>query len=246
VAPNAENPGDPPPPQDGECGRENNKEKKPSAKEGPAGYEKYLPEIKTTKIKRCTVIRHNLITENNNNKTPATGSAEGAPFGAGVELPGDYADAIEENEITNNASNGILAFEYPNPYPPVEKVTIFFQNSGNKVANNTLSGNGTLGVDPEFEGDIAFEGGAFPPLKSVNNCFSGNTYTKAFPANIEGTWGCQNETTPNPGGGFGFVGYLLTLQEYSQTRTSEPQAAPPPQETMPNPCREVPINPVCP
>ena len=88
------------------------------SKEGPAGYEKYLPEIKTTKIKRCTMIRHNLITENDNHTTPATGSAEGAPFGVGVELPGDYADAIEENEITNNASDGILAFEYPNPYPP--------------------------------------------------------------------------------------------------------------------------------
>ena len=37
IAPNAENPGDPPPPQDGECNRENNKAKKPSKKEGPAG-----------------------------------------------------------------------------------------------------------------------------------------------------------------------------------------------------------------
>ncbi len=249
VAPNAENPGDPPPPQDGECGRENNKEKKPSTKEGPAGYEKYLPEIKSTKIKHCTIIRHNLITENNNHNTPATGSAEGAPFGAGVELPGDYADAIEENEITNNGSDGILAFEYPNPYPPVKGTTIYFQNSGNKVANNTFSGNGTLGLEPAFEGDIAFEGGAsfFNGKKeSVNNCFAGNTYTKTIPANIEGEWGCQNNTTPNPGASLEWILYLLTLQEYSQNRTSEPQPAPPAQETMPNPCREVPINPVCP
>ncbi len=250
VAPNAENPGDAPPPQDGECGRQNNKEKKPSAKEGPAGYEKDLPEIKTTDIKRCTIIRHNLITENNNNKTPATGSAEGAPFGAGIELPGDYADAIEENEITNNGTNGILAFEYPNPFPPVPKVTIYFQNSGNKVANNTLSGNGTLGLEPTFEGDIGFEGGyaGFGGKKeSVNNCFSGNTVAgKTVPASLEGTWGCQNSTTPNPGGSLEWIGYLLALQEYSKNRTREPQKAPPAQETMPNACREVPINPVCP
>ena len=134
VAPNAENPGDPPPPQDGECNRH---------EDSARTRTQDLPEITSTEIKRCTIIRHNLITENNNITAPATGSAEGAPFGAGVELPGDYADAIEENEITNNASDGMLAFEYPNPFPPVAEVTIFFQNSGNKVANNTFSGTAT-------------------------------------------------------------------------------------------------------
>ncbi len=235
VAPNGENPGDGPPPQNGQCNHDP-KNKKP----------KGLPEFTTTKIARCTIIRHNLITENNNNTTPATGSAEGAPFGAGVELPGDYADLVEENEITKNASNGVLAFEYPNPFPPVAD-TVYFQNSGNKIAKNMFSGNGTLGMDPEFEGDIAFEGGVFAAKKSVDNCFSDNTTPdKTSPANLEGEWGCQNTTTPNPGGGEPFINYLLALQKYSEERTREPQAAPPEQETMTNPCREVPVTPLCP
>jgi hypothetical protein len=246
VAPNGENPGDPPPPQDGQCNHDpkNLPPKKKSKKEGGGIV---LPEFTTTKLARCTVIRHNLITENNNNTTPATGSAEGAPFGAGVELPGDYADLVEENTITNNASDGVLAFEYPNPFPPVPGVTIYLQNSGNKVANNTFSGNGTLGLAPAFEGDIAFEGGVFAAKKSVDNCFSGNTTPDTtYPANLEGEWGCQNNTTPNPGGGEPFINYLLALQAYSEARTREPQPTPGVQETMANPCREVPVTPLCP
>ncbi|HTY97822.1 MAG TPA: hypothetical protein VMB91_12325, partial [Solirubrobacteraceae bacterium] len=244
VAPNGENPGDGPPVQDGQCNHDP-KNKKP--KKG------WLPEFTTTNIARCTIIRHNLITENNNNSTPATGSAEGAPFGAGVELPGDYGDLVEENTITDNASDGVLAFEYPNPFPPTSE-TIYFQNSGNKVAKNVLSGNGTLGMNPKFEGDIAFEGGVFKE-KSVDNCFSGNTYsgnTYPAPSELETTWGCQNATTPNfitlanASEGTEFIDYLLALQEHSENRTREPQAAPPAQETMSNPCREVPVTPLCP
>ena len=43
---------------------------------------------------------------------------------------------------------------------------------------------------------------------------SGNSFTDTtFPVNVEGTWGCQNKTTPNPGGGEGGAVYLLTLQK---------------------------------
>jgi hypothetical protein len=241
VAPNAENPGDPPPVQDGEC----NRPKKPATVKGVV----VLPEIPNTEIKHCTRIVKNLITENDNMNVPGVGSAAGAPFGAGVELPGDYADAVEENTITKNGSDGVLAFEYPNPFPPVPKVTIFFQNSGNRVANNTFSHNGTLGHSPKFEGGVAFEGGLFGSEKSLNNCISGNTFNggdTTFPEEIETTWGCQNKNTPNPGGGSEFIEYLLYLQGVSEAKTPEAQEAPPAQPTMANPCREVPKNPVCP
>jgi len=232
IAPNSENPGDGPPPQDGECNRENVKHPNPT------------PEISSTEIPRCTVIRENLITENDNLSAPDNPSSGAAPWGAGVELPGDYADLIEDNTITDNPSDGVLAFEYPNPFPPGRK-TIFFQNAGNKVANNTFSGNGTLPYP--FVGDVAFEGGAFGSMKSLNNCLSGNSFADAtFPASIEGEWGCQNKTTPNPGGGSPFIEYLLALQAESEARTVVAQPAPPPQPTMPNPCREVPRNPLCP
>ena len=93
---------------------------------------------------------------------PANPSTEKAPWGVGVELPGDMANLVENNTITNNVNNGVLGFEYPNPYPPQECTkqqeeegcvkTIFFQLSGNKIANNTFEGNGTNGK--AFNSDI--------------------------------------------------------------------------------------------
>jgi len=234
VAPNSENPGDGPPPQNGAC--EHSKPYK--------GRHGKLPEFTTTEFAHCTIIRDNLITENSDLTAPANTSAAAAPWGAGVELPGDYGDLIEHNEITDNPSDGVLAFEYPNPYP-VEADTIYFQNAGNEVADNTFSGNGYLGGG--FAGDVAFEGGVFGD-KSTNNCLTGNSFADAtYPADIEGEWGCQNKTTPSPGGGLPFIEYILGLQYESENRPAiEPVAAPPAQPTMPDPCENVPANPLCP
>ena len=159
-------------------------------------------------------------------------------------MPGDYGDLVEHNEITNNPSDGVLAFEYPNPYPP-EADTIYFQNAGNEIKDNTFSGNGYLGGS--FSGDVAFEGGIFGS-QSTNNCLTGNSFADAtYPENIEGTWGCQNTTTPNAGGGLPFLEYLLALQAESEGRPAiEPVGAPPAQPTMPDPCEDVPTNPLCP
>ncbi len=232
IAPNSENPGDGPPPQDGECNRENIRHPDPT------------PTISSTEIERCTVIRNNVITENDNLSVPANTSAAAAPWGAGVELPGDYADLIEDNTITDNPTDGVLGFEYPNPFPP-EKHSIDFQLSGNKISGNTFSGNGYL--DGAYAGDVALEGGIFGSKESTNNCLSGNTFADAtYPADIEGDWGCQNKTTPNAVDEFSFVEYLLALQTESEDRTAVAQPDPPPQPTMPNPCREVPKNPLCP
>src|SRR4029077_13478922 len=63
IAPNSENPGDPPPPQDGEC----NKPEIPSTP---------TPTIASTRIPRCTIIRNNSIVENNNLSVPPNGSTE--------------------------------------------------------------------------------------------------------------------------------------------------------------------------
>jgi hypothetical protein len=241
IAPNSENPGDGPPPQNGAC--EHSKPLKGHGHKAP--WHGTLPEFTSTEFAHCTIIRDNLITENNDLTAPANTSAAAAPWGAGVELPGDYGDLVEHNEITNNPSDGVLAFEYPNPYPP-EADTVYFQNAGNKIADNTFSGNGYLGG--AFSGDVAFEGGIFGTYKSTNNCLTGNSFADAtYPANIEGEWGCQNKTTPNPGGGFPFLEYLLTLQAESENRpTIEAVEAPPAQPTMANPCENVPTNPLCP
>ncbi|HXD55657.1 MAG TPA: DUF1565 domain-containing protein [Solirubrobacteraceae bacterium] len=245
IVPNGENPGDGPPPQNGMC----------DAHKPHSPYVKFT----STNIARCTIFKENLITENNDLEVPANPSTEKAPWGVGVELPGDAADLIENNVISKNVNNGVLGFEYPNPFPPEEGCTaeleakglctrtIFFQLTGNKIADNTFEENGTSGA--EFASDITLQGGIYPyhSHTSNNNCVSGNTITGGtFPANIEGTWGCQNTTTPPPNNGLAAIGYLVILSEESALRKAVPQAAPPPQETMPKPCEGVPSNPLCP
>lgn len=243
IAPNSENPGDPPPPQDGECGRPNIEHPDPT------------PIITSTRIPRCTVIRGNLIAENDNLTVPVNGSTGIAPWGAGVELPGDYADLVEGNVIAKNPSDGVLGFEYPNPFTPENgfEGTIFFQLAGNRISSNLFLANGRN--EGGFRGDVALFGGfseifGYPESHSVNNCLSHNLFTDAtFPTAIEGTWGCQHSTTPQPGGGVPAVEYLVGLQlEADAIRAAVPpvgQPAPPSQPTMPNPCEGVPANPLC-
>jgi hypothetical protein len=248
IAPNSENPGDPPPPQDGECGRPNIEHPDPT------------PIITTTRIPRCTVIRNNLIAENNNLTVPVNGSTGIAPWGAGVELPGDYADLVERNVIKGNPNDGVLGFEYANPFTPENgfEETIFFMLAGNRVSNNVFAHNGS---GAPFTGDIMLAGGfseielfrllGYPESHSVNNCVSANVLPDGtFPAHIEGKWGCQNSTTPSPGGGLPAVEYLVGLQlEADAIREAQPpvgQPAPPAQPTMPNPCAGVPKNAICP
>jgi hypothetical protein len=218
VAPNSLNNDDQPPPQDGACDSRKNRSATPT--------------FATTKIKRCTIFRNNRITNNNNLTTPESGGSA-APWGVGVELPGDYADLFRNNVITGNKNFGALGFENPNPFPLMGD-TIFFQLAGNAFVNNRFSGNGT---------DIGLEGGLFGTKQSINNCFAGNSFTTSIPANIEGTWGCQNATTPNGDGSL--IGKILELLNQASSRHPVGQPRPPRQKTMPHPCRGVPRNPLC-
>jgi hypothetical protein len=252
IAPNSENPGDGPPPLDGAC----NSFKNTSP----------TPKFGTTKIKRCELIRNNRVEENNNLTVPTNGSTEIAPWGVGIELPGTYAVAVEGNTIKNNPNNGVFGLEYPNPFEFIEEgvyspQTLFFQLSGNEISRNAFAGNGyNKGLENNLEltGDVALVSnfaellGNAPPAESVNNCLSGNSFADpTFPANIEGTWGCQNKTTPNPGGGVAAAKYILTLQgesKFIKEHVIPPEGQPVPKEqtTMPNPCEGVPKNPLCP
>lgn len=193
-----------------------------------------------------------MISENNNLTVQANTSAGAAPWGTGIEMPGDYADLIENNHIDGNPTNGVLAFEYPNPFPP-EEDTIYFQLAGNKIANNAFASNGYAGG--RFAGDVMLTGGLFGSKESTNNCLSGNAFDDAtYPEKIEGTWGCENKTTPNPDVAyedpFQAIEYLLELQYVSEHREEfaevKGQPVPPAQETMPNPCEGAPKSPLCP
>jgi hypothetical protein len=89
-----------------------------------------------------------------------------------------------------------------------------------------------------------FQGGIF--IESPNNCAIGNsTPDGTQPEDLEGEWSCANETTPNPNGGEGALYWIVGLSEASAAIPGEPQPAPEPQETMPNPCEGVPPNPLC-
>jgi hypothetical protein len=213
-----------PPPQDGACNAGSNRSPTPA--------------FASTDISRCTIFRDNVIADNANLSTPANSTLLGGPWGVGVMLPGAYADLIENNTIKGNPTFGALVFEQPYPFPPTPR-TVYFQVAGNRVSNNAFSGNGTQ----PGGADIGLEGGVFGAQNSVNNCFSGNSFTTSIPANIEGTWGCQNATTPNAGAAL--YNEVFSLIAQSAARHSRPQPAPPRQPTMPRPCRGVPRNPLC-
>ncbi len=227
VGPNSLNNDDKPPPQDGACNSQQNSSTTPT--------------FTSTKIDRCTIFKHNVVADNTNFSTPANSTARSVPWGNGFVLVGTYADVIDSNTITGNPSAGILGFENPDPFPVTEQ-TVFFQLSGNKISNNTFSGNAT-NPDPNAA-DIILVGGLFGSRMSTNNCVTGNTLAKTVPSDLATSFDCGLPTTPVPGGDA--FNYVLSLQAASQARTSMPQPAPPPQPTMADPCADVPANPLCP
>ena len=224
VVPNSYALGDPPPPQDGACNSGSNRSRTPS--------------FNSTKIARCTIFRHNLIADNGNIHSPAEADVLQAPWGVGIEMPGTYADLVEANRITGNPNFGLLAFEFPHPFPPTSR-TVYFQLSGNRISHNRFSGNAARSGGA----DIGLAGGVFGSKRSVNNCLSGNSFMTSVPAQIQGTWGCQHATTPNPGAALALE--IFRLESESSGRQSLPQPVPPPQPTMPHPCRGVLRNPLC-
>jgi hypothetical protein len=130
---------------------------------------------------------------------------------------------------------------------------LFVQLAGNRISSNVFSHNGYHGG--KFTGDITL-GSGYVELatlgalesQSVNNCVSNNVLVDAtFPAKIQETWGCQNTTTPNPGGAPEIYEYIeqAGIKAFEE-RKPVGQPVPPAQPTMPNPCKGVPTNPLCP
>ena len=223
VSPNSL-PNDEPPPQLGTCDSGTNTSPTPT--------------IASTGVARCTIFRRNRIVGNSNLKTPSNSTTGQLPWGVGFLLLGTYGDLVTNNVITGNANFGLLGIENPVPFPPTTK-TLYFQLSGNKVVNNSLSGAKVA--------DLALEGGLFGSKQSVNNCFAGNRAAKTLPADLS-AWACTLQTTPNAdsvttGSLFGTV---VQLQGESLKRTQQAQPAPPPQPTMPNACAGAPgRSPLC-
>jgi hypothetical protein len=179
----------------------------------------------------------------------------------GVVLPGDYSDLIEHNVISKNTNDGMIGIEVPIPFlpptfefeiaPGVFGKSIFFQLTGNRISNNQFVRNGHAHGGP-FTGDVTLGSGANEIFRGVasestNNCLRGNSFGDGtFPKGIQGTWGCQNNTTPNPGGAPGIYECISAVpEEAAKLRKETGRPEPAPQPTMPNPCEGVPKNPLC-
>jgi hypothetical protein len=216
-------PDDPPPPQLGTCDSASNTSPTPT--------------IASTRVQHCTIIRRNTVSANNLTTAPANETTGSLPWGTGIALVGTYGDWIYKNTVKGNRNFGIAGFENPAPFPPTAE-TIYFQFSGNRIEQNVVNGGAYA--------DIAFEGGLFGSKQSVNNCFAGNVAKKTMPADLS-PWSCTLETTPNPDGATAgeVLTILLKLQGENLKHVQKAQPAPPPQPTMPKPCRGAPRNPLC-
>jgi len=216
-------PDDPPPPQLGTCDAAQNSSPTPT--------------ISSTSIQRCTIIRHDVVSSNNLRTAPADSEVGSLPWGAGILLVGDYGDLVAANTVMGNRNLGIAGFENPVPFPPTPE-TIYFQLSGNRISGNTVGGSGFA--------DLALEGGLFGPKQSVNNCVSDNAAQKTRPTDLS-AWSCSLDTTPNsdPATSNAMLGELITLQDQNLHHTQQPQPAPKPLATMPDPCKGAPASPIC-
>ena len=151
IAPNSENPGDGPPPLDGACNSGENTSPTPT--------------FESTRIKRCEILRKNQVMHNDNLTVPTNGSTDVAPWGVGIELPGDYAVQVKGNTIADNPNDGVLGFEYPNPFPPTAE-TIFFQFAANQISNNWFQNNG-YNESPLLSGSPFTGGGSAERLRGT-------------------------------------------------------------------------------
>jgi hypothetical protein len=159
IVPNSLNNDDAPPPQNGAC---------------PGG------EVSPTGSHSCTIIRDNLIHDNNDPNVPRAGVAALAPVGTGIEIAGGRNDTVVGNTISHNGSWGVLVHDFPDTETPpagsrcqggvnVAGAVCYFAATGNEVANNAFAGNGFF-ANPS-NGDLGLVDVPLGP----GDCFHGNT-----------------------------------------------------------------------
>lgn len=216
-------PNDPPPPQLGTCDSARNATPTPT--------------IASTRVARCTIFRRNRIYDNNNLTAPANDFAIQEGWGVGLFAFGTYGDLFVDNTIYGNKNFGILAVENPVPFPPTAQ-TVYFQLEGNRFERNTVR-------DGKYA-NIGMAGGIFGEKNSVNNCFTGNVYSRSLPADLA-PWSCSLARTPNPShdAATQIIGDVVAMQGTSMARKQHGQPVPPPQPSMPHPCRGTPANALC-
>jgi hypothetical protein len=165
IVTNSANNDDAPSPQDGAC---------PHGGRGP------------TASGSCWVLRASNIHDNNNANVPTTGLATLAPVGTGVVIAGGRNDTVIGNRVTGNGAWGILTIPFPDVgNPPAvadcaggtgaplggllgSQALCYFDDFGNEIAGNTISGNG--GFENLTNGDLA----EASSLEDPGNCWHDN------------------------------------------------------------------------
>ncbi|HEY5198287.1 MAG TPA: hypothetical protein VIJ51_14805 [Solirubrobacteraceae bacterium] len=165
VVTNSANNDDAPSPQDGAC---------PNGETGPTGS------------RSCWFFEHNYVHDNNNANAPSFGFAALAPVGTGVVIAGGRDDTVIHNVVSGNGAWGILTIPFPdigNPpgvascgggiHIPLggllgDQSFCYYDDFGNEIADNAVSGNGSFGN--LTNGDLAEASNPEDP----GNCWLGN------------------------------------------------------------------------
>jgi len=124
------------------------------------------------------VFAGNVVFDNQSPKAARSSTAEfDAVFGSGIAVVGGNDNIITKNLVLNQARAGIVIA----PNPGIQQNA--YQSSGNKVTGNVVRGSGLA--------DLA----VLATPATANNCFSGNTFKKSSPANVEKAAPCEGTGT---------------------------------------------------
>jgi hypothetical protein len=186
------------------------------------------PMIATTRLARCTIFRDNRVLDNNALDVPANTASVRPGAGIGVDLLGSYGDLIADNLIADNRNIGLLGLPLPLHGPAR------FALAGNRIADNRISGSRLA---------IALAGAD----SSRDNCLQANRGAPTEPANLA-PFSCAHATTPGlPAGSSSRVLALIgRMHAQLAGHAHHGQPPPPPEPTMPDPCRGAPPSPLCP
>jgi len=206
----------------------------------------------------CTIVRDNLVENNNDPNVPGGQGGVVRFIGAGILVAGGRHDTIVHNTVRHQGAYGIIV----SPYPWVGRSTApaarcqggrrgtvavtplcFFDASGNVVSRNRLSGNGGFGnptngnfADASAHGDSGF----FGPIGAQIACA-----TEAF-GSCDGTVRPVVAELEALGRALGIRTHIpISRARYPVlTRMTAPATAA--QPSMPDPCVGVPANSWCP
>ncbi|MBV9309729.1 MAG: hypothetical protein JOZ73_02800 [Solirubrobacterales bacterium] len=249
-----------------------NNDDAPSPQEGTCPGNAVNPDIPKN-IQRthvCWVFINNYVHDNNNPNVPSSGVAGLAVPGTGITIYGGRHDVFTGNRIVNNGAWGIAFVPFPDTeQPPPEahcqgganlgspgSPLCWFDDWGSEFANNTFTHNGYFG-NPS-NGDIAELSQEGPNYNPDSNCFHDNRDTggalTSDPSNIDSRNQCGKTYPPANDAVFTqqigcASGALVSCPPGSGGHYPKPTNVqlrlPAAQQSMSNPCRDVPADPWC-